>query len=200
MNTTARIIIGIDEVGRGPIAGPVMVAAVGLNKTFSVSDFPGINDSKKLTPKKRDTLRAIIDERRERGELRVGVHAVPANDIDEKGIVPALELAVTEALTALAIDPKVCDVRLDGSLKAPIGYVHQQTIIKGDQKELSIMLASVFAKTERDREMERHAIQYPEYGFERHKGYGTKAHYEAITLHGACPLHRKTWLKTKTIT
>lgn len=195
-----KIVIGIDEVGRGPIAGPVTVAAVAFLKTPEPDAIAGANDSKKLTSKKRDELRHMIDTLEEQGVLKTAVHSIPASVIDTHGIVFALNRALTHALDALHISPEACSVKLDGSLGAPETYVTQETIIRGDQKELSIMLASIVAKTTRDRMMEAYAFEYPQYAFERHKGYGTKAHYEAIATHGPCDLHRKTWLKTKVIT
>jgi len=191
---THQYIVGVDEAGRGPIAGPVTVAAVAFTQPFDESFFEGANDSKKLSPKKREALRVRIEEGAVQGFVRFGVYSTPSTMIDEEGIVPALKYSLAQSLSALHLSPEECNVKLDGSLKAPEMYCKQETIIRGDATELSIMLASIVAKTTRDREMELYGKQYPEYSFEVHKGYGTKKHYEALKKHGLCAIHRSTFI------
>lgn len=190
------LVVGIDEVGRGPIAGPVTVAAFGIAKKHYVQvleKLSGITDSKKLTEKKRDHYADIIRELKKDGLLSVAVASVSAQVIDREGIVAALRAALNRALTKTG-DPDTTYVYLDGSLSAPALY-NQETIIKGDSKNWLIGAASVIAKVTRDSQMKKYGIDFPEYAFENNKGYGTKAHYEAIKKHGMCHLHRTTWIK-----
>lgn len=189
------IIVGIDEAGRGPIAGPVTVAAVAFLKPFDVTRLTGVKDSKKLSEKKREYFRAIVEELSNEGCIKFAVHSSEAKIIDSKGIVFAIQLSLSSVLNTLSLPPSSCFIKLDGSLKAPSVYKRQETIIKGDESELPITLAGIMAKTTRDRNMLTYAKQYPEYGFEHHKGYGTKMHYQALTSLGACELHRTTFLK-----
>lgn len=191
---THQYIVGVDEAGRGPIAGPVTVAAVALLNPFDPAVLDGVNDSKKLTPRKRAHFRGVIDELSDAGAMRTAVYSSPASVIDEQGIVVAIRSALDAALKNLSLDPAECHVLLDGSLKAPDAYCRQETIIKGDEKELSIMLAGILAKTERDREMDALSSTFPAYSFETHKGYGTKAHYQAIAEHGMCRIHRASFI------
>ncbi|MBL4644485.1 MAG: ribonuclease HII [Candidatus Pacebacteria bacterium] len=154
----------------------------------------GIKDSKKLTPKRRDTLYAWIQEH---AELRSAVGFSSAQIIDRRGIVPATKLAMADAMRKVL--PDDCDkwevkVLLDGGLHAHPIFTNQETIIKGDEKEVLIALASVIAKVSRDREMEKMGEQYPQYDFAKHKGYGTKKHYEAIRKNGFCDEHRRSFL------
>lgn len=187
-------LVGIDEAGRGPLAGPVAVGAVAFLKPFDRAVLKDANDSKKLSEKKREEVRHTIESLAADGVLAFSVAFSSSRMIDEKGIVPAIQDALSRALMSLPIDPRSATVELDGSLKAPGLYVNQKTIIRGDATHLSIMLASIMAKTERDREMVRLSIEFPVYGFEQHKGYGTKAHYEAIKKHGLCLQHRITFV------
>lgn len=189
-----QYIVGIDEAGRGPIAGPVTVAAVALKMPFASSVFEGVKDSKKLSEKKRIEFRQHIETLREEETLFFSIQSTGAEVIDEKGIVYAISDALARALHDLSLNPDECVVKLDGALKAPQAFVHQETIIKGDEIELPITLASILAKTERDREMKLQSEKYPEYGFESHKGYGTKKHYKAIYDQGMCPLHRASFI------
>ena len=191
-------IIGIDEVGRGPIAGPVMVGAFAVAVTDAekvLRELVGITDSKKLTEKKREGYVAKIKELQKQGLVNVSVSGVSAKVIDTKGIVPAINSALGSSLKKLNLDPKNCFVYLDGGLKAPQSY-DQETVIKGDSKIWQIGAASVVAKVLRDNQMVRYAKEYPEYGFENHKGYGTKFHREQIRARGTIDIHRKSWIKT----
>jgi ribonuclease HII len=123
------------------------------------------------------------------------VTSVSEKYIDSYGIVSAIQKALCLSLKKLNVDPKECLVLLDGGLHAPKEFIHQKTIIKGDEKEFAIALASVMAKVTRDRKMVQFSVKYPEYGFDTHKGYGTKKHYEGIKKHGTCDLHRISFLK-----
>lgn len=189
--------IGIDEAGRGPVAGPISVGAVCARISSNIDHelfSKGIKDSKKLTPKKRDILFAWIQEN---NDLKEGIGFVSASEIDSKGIVSATAAAMQAAIDVVM--PEDCAVNeilvlLDGGLRAPEVFKNQQTIIKGDEKEVLIALASIMAKVSRDREMKKIGEQYPKYGFGEHKGYGTKAHYEAIQEYGICSVHRKSFL------
>lgn len=180
-------VCGIDEAGRGPIAGPVAAAAVVLDPEKPIA---GLNDSKKLTPQKRKELSKEIWDK----ALFCSVSLVSAEDIDKTDILSADLLAMERAFDNIGtkcgivlVDGDVLpDIKHDGVLKNVIG---------GDAKSEAIAAASIIAKVERDEEMCAFAEKYPEYGFEKHKGYGTKAHYEAIEKHGICPIHRKTFLK-----
>lgn len=194
-------LIGIDEVGRGPLAGPVAVGAVRLSAKYlkSVQKLGrGFRDSKKLSAKAREEWMVKIEEARTAGWLEYAVAFVEPGIIDKKGIVHSINTALKRALkTALGGSSSKCgDVRvlLDGGLHAPAHYENQETIIKGDEKELSIAFASIVAKVSRDARMVALAKKYPQYSFERHKGYGTRAHYLAIKKHGITPHHRKSFL------
>ena len=187
--------IGIDEVGRGPIAGPVAVGAfVFLNKK-SVNFFKGVKESKQLTEEKRELWFAKILEGQKKGLVNFSVVFQSEKVIDEKGISFAIKKALNASLANLAIKPVEALILLDGGLKASEEYKNQKTIIKGDVKEQVIALASICAKVLRDRKMREWAKKYSQYGFEIHKGYGTKKHYEAIRQHGLTFLHRKTFCK-----
>ena len=187
-------LVGIDEAGRGPLAGPVTVSAVAFLKPFDHTVLSEANDSKKLSPKKREKVRNVIEQLSEEGFISFSIQSTDALFIDTHGIVPAIRDALSRALSQLSLKPEEAHIQLDGSLKAPPEYIHQETIIRGDATHLAIMLASIMAKTERDREMIIHGARYPEYGFEVHKGYGTKRHYEAIKKNGLCALHRTTFI------
>jgi len=198
--------LGVDEAGRGPLAGPVAVGVVAVLEGFDVAvEFPGVRDSKKLSEKRREKLFTLLEGRVEKGDVRFVVELESAETIDEEGIVTAVRRAVTRGVNTLAPHPFGCpdagdaalvEVLLDGSLNAPPEY-KQQTIINGDDLVPLISLASIAAKVTRDRLMIKLATEFPEYGFEKHKGYGTRAHYEALATHGPCAIHRRSFLHDK---
>jgi len=190
-----RYIIGIDEVGRGPLAGPVTLCACAVPNDFDFLQFEGIKDSKKLSEKKRVVWHAKISDLKERKMLDFAHASIPASKIDEIGISRAIEEAVRLCLVSLNLNPELVEVRLDGALKAPKEYMNQRTIIKGDEKEPVISAASIVAKVVRDGYMTEISATYPHYGFDTHKGYGTATHIEAICEHGPSPLHRLSFLK-----
>lgn len=185
-----KYLIGIDEAGRGPLAGPVSVGAVIVRRDFDFSLVAGIKDSKLLNAAMRDSWYKRLETLRDEGALRFAVAFSSAGVIDRRGIVPAVFSALRRTLVRLEADPAECEVRLDGSLKAPREFTMQRTIIRGDQTEPIISLAAIAAKVERDRLMTRLARKYPEYRFEQHKGYGTDLHRSLIKEYGFSPLHR----------
>lgn len=189
--------IGVDEVGRGPLAGPVAVGVVCVDRDFDWEALPGVTDSKKLTEKKREAIFAIAQRLKKQKQLDYAVCTVSATSIDTVGIISAINQAKLKALQKLSVSPNECLVKLDGGLSAPKEYVYQETIIKGDSKEKVIGLASIIAKVTRDRYMVRIAKQaeYVPYTFAQHKGYGTQKHREAITKHGLSSLHRKSFCR-----
>lgn len=178
-------ICGIDEAGRGPLAGPVCAAAVILPERL---DIPGLNDSKKLTDKKRRELFPIIEEQ----AVAFGLGWASQEEIDEINILQATFLAMSRAVEQLKIRP---DLALVDGNRAPALDLPVETVVQGDSLSASIAAASVLAKVSRDDVMLRMAEEYPGYGFEVHKGYGTKAHYEALRKFGPSPIHRRTFLK-----
>lgn len=189
-----KYMVGIDEAGRGPLAGPVAVGIVMAPATIDLLDlFPGLNDSKKLTEKKREILFELLQQQVEKGTVSYLVELVSAKDIDEKGIAVVIRESITRALAHTLPDPSLGKVWLDGSLSAPPEY-EQETVIGGDGLIPAIMLASVAAKVTRDRLMTELSDTYPQYGFEKHKGYGTKAHMEAIRTYGMCEIHRSSFI------
>ena len=192
-----RYLIGIDEAGRGPLAGPVAVGAVMVPRGFDWKLVTGAKDSKQMTPAAREVLYAKMVSLRKAGRLNFAVAFSSAPLIDERGIVLAIQRALNRALQKVTENRSLynCEVRLDGSLKAPAEFVHQSTIIRGDMSEPIISLASIAAKVERDRLMVRMAKRYPQYRFEAHKGYGTRDHRARILQQGFCPLHRTTFCK-----
>ena len=236
MDKKAEYIIGIDEVGRGPIAGPVAVGAF-LIKPDACQEFINyakkelklpIRDSKKLTKIQREKWFKFLSEKKKIGECDFAVTMVSAEWIDKVGIVRAIQKALNTSLNKISnlenknssrftpegpyatqnsYSPDLpyatknshhlapfFSVFLDGGLKAPEEYTNQETIIKGDELHPVISFASIVAKVSRDRVMELHAVEYPEYSFDANAGYGTKAHYAAIRKHGMTVLHRKTFI------
>lgn len=193
---TSRIlhIVGIDEVGRGPLAGPVTVCACEVGPAFNFKHFRGIKDSKKLTADKRERWFLKISDLKEKGELDFAYSSVSAAEIDSIGIVPAIRRAMKAALDVLKPDPETTRILLDGALRAPKEFPLQETIIKGDEKIPVISAASIVAKVMRDRHMKEQATVYPDYGFEHHKGYGTDEHRQSIRRLGPTPIHRVTFL------
>lgn len=180
-----RIVCGVDEAGRGPLAGPVCAAAVILPDHVQI---PGLNDSKKLSDKKRRELYPIICEQ----ALAYGIAFADEKEIDEINILQATFLAMKRAVVMLSVKPDY--ILVDGN-KVPSFGVPSEAVIKGDSLSASIAAASVLAKVTRDDFMLKMAENYPMYSFDVHKGYGTKAHYEALTNYGPCPIHRLTFLK-----
>ncbi|MFA6273076.1 MAG: ribonuclease HII [Candidatus Paceibacterota bacterium] len=186
-----KYFVGVDEVGRGPLAGPVAVGVLVMKGNFK--NFGKISDSKQLSEKQREEWFEIIRAERERGALDFSVSFISHTMIDKRGLTWALRIATARSLARLAITPTRA-IFLDGGLRAPDHFKNQQTIVKGDEKISVIALASIVAKVTRDRLMVRLAKKYPQYGFEKHKGYGTKEHYQAIKKYGLCPIHRKSFL------
>ena len=179
------VVCGVDEAGRGPLAGPVCAAAVILPQGEII---PGLNDSKKLTDKKRRELFPIIKEK----ALAYGIAFATEEEIDEHNILQATFLAMKRAIAQL--DGKADLALIDGNRETDFG-IPSQTVVKGDSRSANIAAASVLAKVTRDVYMEELAEKYPQYGFEIHKGYGTKAHYAALTEHGMCDAHRRSFLR-----
>ncbi len=194
-HTSFKFLIGIDEVGRGPIAGPVAVGAFIFLTPTAERLFDGVKESKQLSEKKREEWCEKILEIKKAGHVDFSVSFQNEKVIDEQGISYAIRHCLENSIENLNMEADECRVLLDGGLKAPLKYADQETIIKGDAKESVIALASICAKVERDRLMRKLALEYPEYGFDVHKGYGTARHYEAIARHGLCPIHRRTFIK-----
>lgn len=178
-------VCGVDEAGRGPFAGPVCAAAVILPKGEIIE---GVNDSKKLTEKKREQLFDVIKEK----ALSYSIAWASVEEIESINILNAAMLAMKRAVEGL--DVKADFAYIDGNKTPPID-IPCEAVVKGDANSMSIAAASILAKVSRDRLMLEYAKQYPEYGFEKHKGYGTKAHTEAILTYGECPIHRPSFLK-----
>ncbi|MDE6899246.1 MAG: ribonuclease HII [Lawsonibacter sp.] len=183
------LVCGCDEAGAGPLAGPVYAAAVILPLGL---DIPGLDDSKKLTEKKREALFPVIQEK----ALAWSVAAVDAAEIDRTDILSARMKAMQLAIDGLSQKPDfaLIDGNRDRGRTAAITAPHR-CLVKGDSLSASIAAASILAKVSRDRYMVDMAAKYPEYRFDRHKGYGTKLHYELLAQHGPSPIHRKTFLK-----
>ena len=204
------ISVGVDEAGRGPLAGPVAVGIVAVLEEFDVAaEFPGVADSKALSEKKRDKLFEMLAARAGRagaGDPVFTVEFGSATEIDERGIAVVIRELVARGVRALATyqgeallgpaRPRLDRIRilLDGALRAPEEY-DQETVIGGDASVPLISLASIAAKVSRDRLMTALAEEYPHYGFDKHKGYGTRAHYAALAKHGLSPIHRRTFIR-----
>ena len=180
-----EIVCGIDEAGRGPLAGPVCAAAVVLPRDLEIE---GLNDSKKLSDKRR---RVLFDEITAQA-VTYSIAFATDQEIDEINILQATFLAMRRALAQLSIQPSIA--LIDGNRETDFG-LPVRTIVKGDSLSANIAAASILAKVTRDDFMLEQAKLYPEYGFDIHKGYGTKAHYEALRKYGPCPIHRRTFLK-----
>lgn len=182
-----KFVCGVDEAGRGPLAGPVCAAAVILPEGVEIE---GLNDSKKLTEKKREKLYDVIIEK----ALAYSVAFASVEEIEAVNILNATYLAMNRAVEGLSQRP---DFALIDGNRVPSGItVPCETVVKGDGKSCSIAAASVLAKVTRDRLLLEYAEKYPEYGFEAHKGYGTAAHYDAIRKYGVLPIHRMSFLKS----
>lgn len=186
-------VIGVDEVGRGPLAGPLAVGALLMRKKHRRL-LRGIKDSKKLDAAARERWYKRISALEKEGKLVCKVAFVSERVIDREGISRALTRAVGSCLRRLGV-PVTARVLLDGSLYAPPCYIRQRTVVRGDEKHLVIAAASIVAKVHRDRRMKALSKKYPLYLFESHKGYGTRAHYERLRLHGPSEIHRRSYLK-----
>ena len=184
-NKGVGLLCGVDEAGRGPLAGPVCAAAVILPEN---AELPGLNDSKKITDKKRRELYDIITAQ----ALSWSVALVDERTIDEINILQATFQAMEQAVAGLAMEPDL--VLVDGNREPPLS-MQTECIVGGDGKSACIAAASILAKVTRDRLMEQLDAEYPQYGFAVHKGYGTKRHYEALRTYGPCPIHRQSFLK-----
>lgn len=195
MRSTTQFLIGIDEVGRGSLAGPVVVCAATMERAAVRKHLRGIRDSKQLTPQKRDEWFALARELRAKKILRYTIASSSCAVIDEFGMTVSVKRAINRSLAGLRVEPNTARVLLDGGLRAPQSYPFQTTIIKGDEKEPIIALASIIAKVTRDRRMVRIARRFPKYGFSTHKGYGTARHLSALWRNGACVIHRHSFLK-----
>ncbi len=189
-NSGKKLICGIDEAGRGPLAGPVCAAAVILPKDLIIE---GINDSKKLSEKKRVVLYDEITEK----ALAWSAEFVFQDVIDKINIRQATHLAMQNAVNSLGFEPDILIV--DGNDRIEFNKIESLYIVKGDAKSQTIAAASIIAKVTRDRYMTELSEKYPEYGFEKHKGYGTKAHCEAIRRFGVSDVHRKTFMTPKVL-
>lgn len=190
-------VIGIDEAGRGPLAGPVAVGAVSIPLGFKRSFFKSIKDSKQLTVEERELWFELATEARRRGELDFKVSLVSEKVIDKRGITYAIRLGIKRCLSqlGLALDSQIF---LDGSLEAPKKFIHQLTVIRGDEKIPIISLASICAKVIRDRRMVRLSKKFPAFDFQIHKGYGTFRHRQALQKYGSTVIHRQSFLKKLT--
>lgn len=190
-----KYIVGIDEAGRGPLAGPVAVGGVAVPQNIRARKalkkvFPKIKDSKQLSEKQRDVWFAEIKRLAKVGHLSWAVSFSSAKLIDEEGITRAVARATARTLKKLALHPPHALLLLDGGLKAPAEYARQKTIVRGDATHIEIALASVCAKVLRDRKMKQYAKLYSFYAFEKHKGYGTAKHIRAIRKYGLSKVHR----------
>ena len=179
------IVCGVDEAGRGPLAGPVCAAAVILPRDLQIE---GLNDSKKMTDKRRRALFDVITAQ----AVSYGIAFASEQEIDEINILQATFLAMRRALDQLSVRPAIA--LIDGNRETDFG-LPVRTIVKGDSLSANIAAASVLAKVTRDDFMLEQAQRYPQYGFDVHKGYGTRAHYEALRQYGPCPIHRRSFLK-----
>jgi ribonuclease HII len=190
-------LIGIDEVGRGPLAGPVCIGlckfpAGKRRKIWKIIE--GVKDSKKLSEAERHFWSRQMKALSTAGMISYHTSFVSHAIIDRKGIAKAVRLAIKRTIKKAELEPKKCEILLDGSLRAPKEFKNQKTIIKGDEKEPIIALASIVAKVRRDNRMKKLAKKYPGYGFEIHKGYGTKEHIRALKKLGPSDIHRQSFI------
>lgn len=191
-----RYVIGIDEVGRGPLAGPVTICAFAmLEHELHLLEEVGARDSKTLSEQKRDIIAKKLKKLAAEGRCIYQIASTSSHVIDRKGLTKAITIAIASALKKLNIHPEHADIYLDGGLKAPQSFFRQHTIIRGDGSIPVISCASVLAKVHRDRLMDQYDLKFPQYGFLSHKGYGTPEHYKAIRKYGMTPIHRKLFLK-----
>lgn len=191
-------IVGIDEAGRGPLAGPVAVGAVMVERKF-LKDFTilfrGVKDSKKISAQKREAWFKKLENATRGGKVSFRVSFSGSGTIDKRGINAAIARSIAVSLKGLSCPLRDSIILLDGGLRAPGAYRSQKTIIRGDEKIMIISLASIAAKVLRDRLMEKFSLEFPQYGFEQHKGYGTKEHFKKIKKHGLSKIHRRSFLK-----
>jgi len=192
-----KVTIGVDEVGRGPLAGPVCLCAFVLPEKFIGSirktGLP-LRDSKKLSVIHRELWHTCLKQWKKEGKVDYAISYESAKVIDKIGLSLAIKKALSRSLLKVGAT-STSKILLDGALFAPPGYLFQKTIIKGDEKETAISLASIVAKVSRDRLMVRLSKKHPEYFFQYHKGYGTKAHYRALEKYGATDIHRQSFLR-----
>ncbi len=194
----AKYLVGIDEAGRGPLAGPVAVGVVCVPRDFNWRLIPGVGDSKQVKEKNREAIFLLAKRLKQEKVFDYAVTLVSAKIIDQKGISKAVQIGIDKGLRKLALSENEVEVKLDGLLQAPAEYRNQETIIKGDDKELVIGLASILAKVTRDTYMKKLAKnnEYLAYEFATHKGYGTKMHREAIVQNGLSGEHRVSFCKS----
>jgi ribonuclease HII len=191
-----RYHIGIDEVGRGPLAGPVTVCAFAiLESDLGLLKDIGAKDSKVLSEQKRNVVAEKLYELNRAGRCVFQIASTSSHVIDRKGLTKSVKIAIASALRRLNIHPEHADVYLDGALYAPKSFFRQKTIIGGDGKIPVVSCASVLAKVHRDNLMDKYDLKFPQYGFLDHKGYGTPDHYKAIRKHGISTIHRRLFLK-----
>ncbi|HEY4715060.1 MAG TPA: ribonuclease HII [Candidatus Paceibacterota bacterium] len=188
--------IGIDEAGRGPLAGPITLAALCCPKEFKgfKFNFP-IKDSKQMTLDRRNIVCKILKNLKNKGEINFSVTHIKHTSIDKHGITKCARNGIKRCLKKLEIKPSDTRILLDGTLYAPEEFNNQKTIIRGDEKVKIIALASIIAKVSRDKRMVNLSKKFPQYGFEIHKGYGTKMHKKSIKKHGISMIHRRTFIK-----
>lgn len=190
------IVAGVDEAGRGPWVGPVVAGcAVFLNRHVDKQLLDNLNDSKKLSKKKREMLYELLQIEAQKGNMKIGIGEASAQEIDEINILNASFLAMRRAIQAAKVEPNV--VLVDGNRLPKITKYPARAVIKGDAKSYSISAASILAKVYRDRMMEKMALQYPHYGFEKNAGYGTKEHIEGLKKYGVTPEHRRSYAPIK---
>lgn len=191
-----KLIVGVDEAGRGPLAGPVAIGVAVVPHDFDWVLLEGVGDSKMLSPKKRGEIFERAKELKKSGALDFVVVMGSAKEIDTTGIAVVIKNCIKKSFKKLRLAPERCFIKLDGSLHAPADF-KQETIIKGDSKELIIGLASICAKETRDEYMKKISKKYPQYGFDIHKGYGTKQHRELIGCNGLSAEHRATYCQNR---
>ena len=194
--TKEETLVGVDEVGRGPLAGPVAVCAVSATPQVlrDIKREVFFTDSKRMSVAKRETVFKYVKGEAEKGRVDFAVSFVSAKVIDREGIVEAIFKATSRSIKRIGVSESTC-ILLDGGLKAPKRFSRQMTIKKGDLSEDAIALASVLAKVSRDRRMDRYGSRFPGYGFNSNRGYGTKTHIDSIRLLGPCDIHRKSFIK-----
>ena len=191
-----KYVIGIDEVGRGPLAGPVTICAFAmLENELSVLKDVGAKDSKVLSEQKRDIINKKLRDLCKDGRCTFQIASTSSHVIDRKGLTKSIKIAIAAALKRLNIHPEHAEIYLDGGLYAPKSYFRQKTIIRGDGKIPVISCASILAKVYRDGLMNQYDLKFPEYGFFNHKGYGTPEHYKALRKYGLSTIHRRSFLK-----